>query len=71
MQSHAQTIQTYGLFVHDQRNTRSIHSTNEDQRRAIIVILRSVFDQQNGACMKMTLPEMHYDLILTASRTNN
>ena len=32
-------IQTYALFVHDQRDTRFIHSTNEDQRRAVIIVI--------------------------------
>ena len=32
-------IQTYALFVHGQRDTRFKHSTNEDQRRAVIAIV--------------------------------
>ena len=45
------TIQTYGLFVHGQHDVCAIHSTNENQRKAVIAIVRSVFGQQNGACM--------------------
>ena len=43
-------VQTYGLFVHDQ------HKTDKDQRKAVIAIVRSVFGQQNSACMKVALP---------------
>ena len=32
-----------------------IHSTNENQHKAVIAIVRSVFGQQNGACMKLAL----------------
>jgi len=64
-------IQTYALFVHGQRDTRSIHSTNKDQRRPVIAIVRSVFGQQNGACMRVTLPGMHYDLILHRTPITN
>ena len=43
MQSHThKAIKTYGLFVHDERDTRSIHSTNEDQCRAAIANVRRV-----------------------------
>ena len=30
---------TYVLFVHDQRDTRFVHSTNENQRRTVIIIV--------------------------------
>ena len=52
-------IQTYALVVHGQRNAHSIHSTNEDERRAVIAIVV----QWNGTCMRVTLPGMHYDRI--------
>ena len=32
-------MQTYGLFVQGQHDTRSIRSTNEDQQRAVIAII--------------------------------
>ena len=58
-------IQTYGLFVHDQRKT------DKDQRRVVIAIVRSVFGQQNGACMKLALPRMNYNLMLFQKLISN
>ena len=33
------SLQTYGLFVHGQHDTSPTHSTNEDQRTAVIAIV--------------------------------
>ena len=70
LSTHAAT-QTYALFVQGQHETHHIHSTNDDQRRAVIAIVRSVFGQQNGACMRVTLPGMHCDLILHQTLITN
>ena len=32
-------FQTYALFVHGQHDTQFIHSTKEDQRRAVIIVI--------------------------------
>ena len=66
MQLHTHThthMKTHALFVHGQSNIRSIDSTNEDQRRAVIAIVRSVFGQQNGACMHEGAMTRNYNLI--------
>ena len=64
-------MQTYGLFVHGQRDVRAIHSATKDQRKAVIAIVRSVFGQQNGACMKLALPRMNYNLMLCQKLISN
>ena len=72
MRSHThKDIKTHALFGHGQRDTRAMHSTDEDQRRPVIAIARSVCGQQNGACMRVTLPGMHCDLILHQTLITN
>ena len=39
-------MQTYGLFVQGQHDTRSIRSTNQDEQRAVIAIIVVYVDSE-------------------------
>ena len=46
--SNKTATQTYVLFVQDKNDTRFIHSTNEDQRRAVIIVIVVYLDSTWG-----------------------